>query len=157
VIGGEYLPGDESSWVSEAIILVGSVSSQVPEEEKSVNQYLFLVPHAGIQERTHSPGGKDHGAGRKRLRLALNVGRVVVGPEYSAEPVAHEVKEPSGRVVKRVAKSGHDQECNWAGGHNVKGRTRHGSWGARPKCDVGGGGRARRTTWSKQGEGKVGI
>jgi hypothetical protein len=34
------------------------------------------------------------------LRLALNVGRVVVGPEYSAEPVAHEVKEPSGRVVK---------------------------------------------------------
>jgi hypothetical protein len=99
VPGGERTRENNSSRVSDTIILVGMITCLVSTEEKSVDGHRELVPFMADQKRMLGQDGWSFETERKRTRLTVNAGWVVVGPGYSEEPAVHASGETRNRVT----------------------------------------------------------
>jgi hypothetical protein len=95
--GGERAPENSFSRVSDTIILVGLVPCPISMEEESVEKCPMPVPFMAGQKGMLGQGASSLRAERKRPRLTVNVGWVVVGPGYSTEPAVHASGETTNR------------------------------------------------------------
>jgi hypothetical protein len=100
--GGRRTPKNNSSWVSDAIVLVETVLCPISTEEKLADRRRNPAPFVADQGKVLGQGGMSDEVERKRPRLTVNAGRVVVGPAPEC-PGTIDTETPSARGRPPVA------------------------------------------------------